>query len=74
MEIHMLILDGRAHKNGYTKPDKLIFKGNFALESCILKLIESYYGCKLKDKVEDMLTSRITNDDIPEELFKEDKI
>lgn len=71
MEIHMLILDGKRDKSGYTKPNKLIFKGNYALESCILKLVESYFGIVLKDKVEDMLRVRITDDEIPEDLLQE---
>jgi hypothetical protein len=57
MEIHMLLLDGQKNKEGYVKPDKQIFKGNYALETCILKLIETYYGPKLKDKIEDILGS-----------------
>lgn len=72
MELHLLILDGKRSKGGYTKPSKLIFKGNYALESCILKLIEVYFGPVLKDKIEDMLRSRITEIDIPEDLFKEE--
>jgi hypothetical protein len=70
MEIHMLILDGKKEKDGYTKPNKHIFKGNFALETCILKLIEVYFGPVLKNKVEDMLRARITDEEIPEELLK----
>ena len=69
MEIHLLILDGKRSKSHYTKPNKLIFKGNYALETCILKLVETYFGPVLKNKIEDMLRARITDDDIPEELF-----
>lgn len=69
MELHLLILDGKRQKSGYTKPLKLIFKGNYALESCILKLIEVYFGPILKNKIEDMLRTRITETEIPEELF-----
>jgi hypothetical protein len=69
MEIHMLVMDGKKEKSGYTKPIKLIFKGNYALESCILKLVETYFGPVLKNKIEDMLRARITDDDIPESLL-----
>jgi hypothetical protein len=72
MEIHLLILDGKKLKSGYTKPNKLIFKGNFALETCILKLVESYFGPVLKSKIEDMLRARITEEEVPEELFTEE--
>lgn len=72
MEIHLLILDGKKQKSGYTKPNKLIFKGNFALETCILKLVETYFGPVLKDKIEDMLRARITDEEVPEELFTEE--
>ena len=57
MQIHMLILDGRTTKNGYTKPEKLIFKGDNVVESCIIKLCELYFGPKIKDKIEDKLGS-----------------
>ena len=69
MEIHMLIIDGRKTKNKYVSPTKLHFKGNFALEQCILKLVEAYFGLKLKDTVEDLLKARITDDEIPDELL-----
>ena len=69
MEIHMLVLDGQKKKDGYVKPTKLIFKGKTALEDCILKLVESYFGPVLKNRIEDMLKCRITEDEIPEELF-----
>lgn len=72
MKIHMLILDGKSHKSGYVKPTKLIFEGSAALETCILKLVETYFGPVMKNKIEDMLrTTRITDEDIPEDLFKE---
>jgi hypothetical protein len=74
MEIHMLIIDGRKVKNKYVPPTKLHFKGNFALEQCILKLVEAYFGPKLKDTVEDLLKARITDDEIPDELLMDELI
>jgi hypothetical protein len=73
MKIHMLILDGKSHKSGYVKPTKLIFEGKSALEDCILKLVEAYFGPTIKNRVEDMLRiTRITEDEIPENLLSED--
>jgi hypothetical protein len=53
----MLILDGRTQKDGYTKPTKMIFKGDNVVESCIIKLCELYFGPKVKDHIEDKLGS-----------------
>lgn len=66
----MLILDGKKEKGGYVKPNKIIFKGNYALETCILKLVETYFGPVLKNKIEDMLRVRITDEEIPEDLLE----
>ena len=59
MEIHMLVLDGKITKDGYIKPTKIIFKGTTVPEDCILKLTETYFGPAIKDKVEDLLKTRI---------------
>lgn len=73
MKIHMLILDGKPHKDGYIKPTKLIFEGKSALEDCILKLVESYFGPVMKNKIEDMLrATRQTLEEIPDDLFTEE--
>lgn len=66
MEIHMIIYDGKIEKghNGgsYVKPTKLQFKGNYALEATVLKLLEIYYGVAIKDAVENLLKNRIGDD------------
>ena len=58
MKIDMIILDGKADKKGYTSPTKLSFLGNYAIENCILKLTEMYFGSRLKTKIEDLLKTR----------------
>lgn len=58
MKIDMIILDGKKDKKGYTIPTKLSFLGNYAIENCILKLTEIYFGSRIKTKIEDLLNNR----------------
>jgi hypothetical protein len=55
IEIHMIILEGKRDKQNYTKPNKLNFLGTTAIEDCILKLTEIYFGSKAKDDVEEII-------------------
>jgi hypothetical protein len=64
MFIELTILDGKRDKNNYTKPTKYFFKGNYAIEELLLKVSEVYFGSKIKNQVEDLLTVRILEEDV----------
>jgi len=58
MKIDMIILDGKRNKEGYIPPLKLNFLGDYAIENCILKLSEIYFGLRIRNKIEDLLKLR----------------
>jgi hypothetical protein len=64
MFIELTILDGKRDKNNYTKPTKYFFKGNYAIEELLLKVSEVYFGSKIKNQVEDLLTVRVSEEDV----------
>lgn len=60
MYIKLFILDGKQGKQGMqnTKPQEYYFRGNYAIEQCILKIVEVYFGSKIQSQIEDLLTAR----------------
>lgn len=60
MYIKLFILDGKQGKKGIqnTQPQEFYFRGNYAIEQCILKIVELYFGSKIQTKVEDLLKAR----------------
>lgn len=62
--IKLFILDGKQGKNHIEKgiPQQFYFKGNYAIEQCILKLVELYFGSSIMSKVEDLLKTRKEDD------------
>lgn len=71
MHIELMILDGKRDKNNYTKPTRFSFKGNYAIEQLLLKVAETYFGSKIKSQIEDLLKSRLTEEEIVYNLIKE---
>lgn len=66
MFIELTILDGKRDKDNYTKPTKYFFKGNYAIEQLLLKISEIYFGTKIKNQIEDLLKTRITENEFYE--------
>jgi len=61
MYIKLFLLDGKQGKQGMqnTKPQEFYFRGNYAIEQCILKMVEIYFGNTIKIQVEDLLKLRM---------------
>jgi hypothetical protein len=61
MEIHISFLkpirDNKTHA-----PEKMTFKGNYAIETMLIKVAEKYFGTAISRKIEDMLTNRIEDE------------
>lgn len=68
MFIKLFILEGKRDKNNYSKPTEFVFKGNYAIEQLLIKTSEIYFGKRISDQIEDLLKSRISEDEISEAL------
>ena len=64
----MIILTGKRNKNGYVPPIKFHFSGKTAIEDCILKLTEIFFSLDIKSKVEDIIRSDRSKEDIDNEF------
>lgn len=61
MKIKLTIFNPAKKRNGKhgVEPDIYEYKGNYALETMIIKIIEEYFGPKISDSVEALLKVRI---------------
>lgn len=64
MKVKIYILDGKVLKNNFTIPTIFEVKGDYALEIAISKVLELYYGQKIRMEIESILKHRITEEEI----------
>ena len=65
MEIQITILDNKRNKDGFSKPVyNLKFSGNYAIESAITTLTEIFFGNNLKIKVQNLLDSKLSTNEM----------
>jgi hypothetical protein len=46
-------------KHGSNEPEKMEFKGNYAVETLLIKISEHYFGVKVSQEIEKLLKTRI---------------
>lgn len=46
-------------KNKFVEPEKFEFKGNYAIETLLIKISEKYFGVKISRKIEDLLKTKL---------------
>jgi hypothetical protein len=75
MKLKIFILDGKVLKNNYTLPTIIETKGSYALELGLTKLVEIYYGNRIKIELEQLLKVQLSPEEISRnfEIYLEGK-